>query len=47
MRTVIAMRFEDWQQRDESHGPRVSRVLGIAVEAGPLLDIVPGIARLF
>ena len=46
-RTVLIMRFEDWQQRDESYGPRVSRVLGVAVGAGLLLAIVLGVARFF
>jgi hypothetical protein len=41
------MRFEDWQQRDESHGPRVSRVLGMAVGAGLLFAIILGVAHLF
>jgi hypothetical protein len=41
------MRFEDWQQRDDSYGPRVSRVLGMAVGAGLLIAIVLAVARLF
>jgi hypothetical protein len=44
---VLGMRFEDWQQRDESHGPRVARVLGMAVGAGLLFAIIVGVARLF